>query len=151
MPRKAAPPKPEPKAANSQPYPVGFQRDDAPELWGWAEVLDAAERTDFAMRYLRAQYADEFPVPYTVLAVTPVYVADEIREFLKNHPRTHVGGLADADVERLYKLVDQGLSYEAVGEAIGCSTKTVQRYMAKRPYEGEAPPRRRGGRTPRGS
>ncbi len=109
--------------------PVGFVRDGWPELWGWAEVVAASDgRHHTAVRQMRGDHPDDFPVPVVVTSATPVYVAEEIREFFAKHPRSAIR-LSDDDIRSIQTLViDEGKSHQAVAHMFGVNVNTVGRH-----------------------
>ncbi len=114
------------------PFPVGHRREGWPQLWGWADFVTASNRTDYALRYLRSEFADEFPEPVVVLGATPVYLADEARKFLDDHPKTHKAGLTSRQIKRIYELSDDGVGTTDIASALGIAGVTVRRYLADR-------------------
>lgn len=102
------------------------------ELWGWSEFMQAAERTDTGLRWMRDTY-DDFPVPLAELNMGPVYLADECRLFLDSHPKTSVGeAIPDGKVARIFALHNKGVSVKKIAEQVGVSEPTVYRRLAER-------------------
>jgi hypothetical protein len=117
-----------PPPNTQQPYPVGFQRKDFPELMGWAEVVRISDRTDTTVRALRGAFPKEFPVPVAVLTTTPVYLADEVREFFANHPRIRTR-IDDDMIRQIQGLADGGTSQRAIAAALEINVNTVNKYV----------------------
>jgi DNA-binding CsgD family transcriptional regulator len=116
----------------SPAYPIGFQRKDWPELWGWSEMLEASGRKDFSLRYLRTTYPDRWPVPVAVLASGPVYSAEECRAFLTAHEKQRRSPLTDKQIERIYALADAEASVDDIAIIVECSTASVYNHLKKR-------------------
>lgn len=130
-----------PAKINHEPV-RGHVREGFEELWGWAEFMTEANRSDFALRYLRERYADEWPEPVAVLGQGPIYLADEARAFLDAHPKSNRGGIDPDDVTRIFTLADANVSVADIAEVIGISQQTVYNRLRKRrdAAEAAAPP-----------
>lgn len=116
-----------------QPYPVGHRRQEYPEAMGWAELLKYSGRTDVAVRQMRGREPDAFPEPMYVLAVTPVYVADEVRAFFDPRPRLRARITKEIQ-EQIYALRnEQGKSQQQVADMLDISVQSVRRYDKQRP------------------
>jgi excisionase family DNA binding protein len=106
-----------------------------PELWGWWELCQAAERSPSGVRLLRERF-DDFPQPVQELHMGPIYVASECRRFIKRHPKSPAGkgrALAPEIVKQIDELYDQGrLSVAEIAEKTGVSLPTVYRKIADR-------------------
>jgi hypothetical protein len=126
---------------NDQPV-RGHVREGFEELWGWAEFMAAADRSDFALRYLRDRYADTWPEPVAVLGQGPIFLAEEARTFLEAHPKSNRGGIDPDDVKRIFTLADADVSVADIAEVIGISQQTVYNRLRKRrdAAEAAAPP-----------
>lgn len=115
-----------------------------PELWGWYEFYQAAERSPAGMRLLRDQF-DDFPVPVQELHMGPIYVASECRRFIRRHPKAAVGRgrrLTSDIVAKIDELCDQGrLTVAEIAIEVGVSQPTVYRKIADR--DERRPKRRR--------
>jgi hypothetical protein len=106
------------------------KRPKVPELWGWSEFLRASERTDSGLRWMRDQrYTKEFPEPVAELAQGPIFLAEECRWFIAEHPPTDVGYPVDVDVARLRALRAQGRTAKQIATELGVSPATVYRRL----------------------
>lgn len=102
------------------------------ELWGWWEFLQAAERTDAGLRWMRDSYED-FPVPLAELNQGPVYLAEECRLFLDAHQKSTIGEAIPVNVvSRIYALRDRDVPVRRIAEQLGISEATVYRRLAQR-------------------
>ena len=65
--------------------------------------------------------------------VTRQWVSDIAARFGIAKPRSHGGGppLAPADTKQMRRLRRQGLTFEKIGKALGCSTSTVARRLGR--------------------
>jgi hypothetical protein len=108
-------------------YPVGYRREGFPELMGWPEVVKVSGRTDSGVRAMRNRYPASFPAPVQVLATTPVYLAEEVREFFAAHPRqrTNIDG---ATIRSIQGLLEGGASVAHVAALLEIGVSTVSKY-----------------------
>lgn len=120
-------------ASTAVPQPVGYTRKGYDEMWGWYEVVQYSGRSDTATRQMRGEEPDVFPEPVCVVAsgtgaVTPIYVASEIREFFDARPR-RAHYLTEDDIRHIQGLYDGGNSMAKVAELTGVHINTVSKYV----------------------
>jgi len=77
---------------------------------------------------MRSVNTAAFPTPIAVLTTTPVYLADEVREFFAAHPRIRTR--IDEDMIRAIQgLAEGGTSQRAIAAALDINVNTVNKYV----------------------
>lgn len=106
---------------------VGYTRPGFPRLMGWREVVIASSRTDSSVRQMREEMPD-FPKPVSVLSITPVWLAEEVKAFFDRYPRR---ALIDDDmIRQIQGLADGGTSHAQIAASLGIDVRTVSKYVA---------------------
>lgn len=99
-------------------------RPSFPEVMSMAEVVECSGRKDdTSVRY----YLDkpDFPIPIAVLALGPIWVGTEVREFWRNHPiQTRLNAEQVAEIR---ELAVEAADDKTVAARFGVSITTVSR------------------------
>ncbi len=111
-----------------QPFPIGYRREGFPEVMGWSEVVAHSDRKDSGVRAMRAAYPKTFPTPVAVVQTTPIYLADEVREFFAAHPRQRAR-IDNEMIEQIRGLAAGGASQRTIATVLEISLTAVNKYI----------------------